>query len=215
MLLQETSAMDERRGLLSHIDGEVRALCESGRFDDATTLTIRGYGPAVLGYLRVLHDDDDAADVFSAFAERLWRAFPSFQWRCALQTWVYLIARRESLRFRKRGAHQLRREPNVELEKLPAHLRTETASILHTEKRKRLLALRDELAREDQELLVLRLDRRMSWADVAMTLLDDPDADTETLRRESARLRKRFQALKERLVTLGREKGFLPSPDDE
>jgi hypothetical protein len=47
-------------------------------------------------------------------------------------------------------------------------------------------------------LLVLRVDRAMSWKDVARVLaeIDDDDSD-EAVSRRAARLRKRWQSLKE------------------
>lgn len=51
---------------------------------------------------------------------------------------------------------------------------------------------------EDRMLLVLRLDREMSWTEVARVLTDDAaDADVS---REAARLRKRFERVKAKLA---------------
>ena len=53
---------------------------------------------------------------------------------------------------------------------------------------------------EDQELLLLRVDRELEFSEIAMILLSDGDSpDEAAVARESARLRKRFQLLKERL----------------
>ncbi len=44
-------------------------------------------------------------------------------------------------------------------------------------------------------------------------MLDDPAATSEALKRESARLRKRFQLVKEKLLELGREAGLVGGDD--
>ena len=53
--------------------------------------------------------------------------------------------------------------------------------------------------------------RRLSWNDLAQVLHEDEGAPLEgaALTREAARLRKRFQLVKERLYEMGREAGLL------
>ncbi len=50
-------------------------------------------------------------------------------------------------------------------------------------------------------LLILRVDRNLAWDEIALVMADEPETlDKEGRKRESARLRKRFQLIKERLV---------------
>ena len=58
-------------------------------------------------------------------------------------------------------------------------------------------------------ILVLRLDRGLSWNEVALVTLGEEGASAEALRRESARLRKRFQDLKEELRVRAQRAGLL------
>lgn len=55
--------------------------------------------------------------------------------------------------------------------------------------------IRDELAEDDRELLVLRVDRQMAYQDIARVTLGDDAAEVEVAKR-SAALRKRFERLK-------------------
>ena len=68
--------------------------------------------------------------------------------------------------------------------------------------------LREELPAEDQALLILRVDKQLDWNELAQVLSEDELAG-DALRRESARLRKRFQMIKERLRKRAEEEGLL------
>jgi RNA polymerase sigma-70 factor (ECF subfamily) len=61
------------------------------------------------------------------------------------------------------------------------------------------------LSPEDRELLVLRVDRGLAWNDLARVLSEeDGELDGPAITREAARLRKRFQVLKDRLREMAR-----------
>jgi len=102
------------------------------------------------------------------------------------------------------------------LEEVAAAVRTETLGFLRTEKRTRLQALRDTLPEEDRMLLVLRVDRNLEWNELARVLAGEgqegdggtPLADAEVTR-EAARLRKRFQLLKEKLREMAKGEGLI------
>ena len=98
------------------------------------------------------------------------------------------------------------------LEGVAHAVRTETLAFLRTEKRTRLQALRDSLPEEDRMLLVLRVDRQLAWNDLARVLHEADEGtplDDAAIAREAARLRKRFQVLKEKLVEAGRREGLV------
>ncbi|MBC7974838.1 MAG: hypothetical protein H7138_07600 [Myxococcales bacterium] len=168
----------------------------------ATTIVLRELGPELFGFLTGVLGDVDADEVFSALSVRLWRSLSGFQGRCTLRTWVYVLARHELGRFRK-GARRYAdaRVPISALEDVLAVARSTTRSTLATEKRVKLTSFRDELPVEDRTLLILRVDRNLAWDDIALAFADNPEAfSDEERKRESARLRKRFQLVKERLV---------------
>ena len=89
-------------------------------------------------------------------------------------------------------------------------VRTQTVEFLRTEKRTRLQALRDALPEEDRMLLVLRVDRQLAWNELARILGEGGEGlDAQALGREAARLRKRFQLVKDRLRELAKKEGLI------
>ncbi len=186
----------------------IRAKWEQRDLAAAADLAIRGYGPEIYGFLVAFHrDDEDASEVWSRVTERLWAGLDRFGWHSSFRTWVYAIARNASIRYRQEKKR--RREealPEGSQVDLALRIRTDTASWLRTSARDRFAALRDSLPEDDRMLLVLRVDKDLAWNDLARVMLPEDAAplDEETLRREAARLRKRFQHVKERLLELKR-----------
>jgi RNA polymerase sigma-70 factor (ECF subfamily) len=91
-------------------------------------------------------------------------------------------------------------------------VRTATRSALGTENRSKLVRLREELTVEDRTLLVLRVDRKLEFSEIALAFATNLDTFTdEDKKRESARLRKRFQLVKQQLVSRARKEMGEPS----
>jgi RNA polymerase sigma-70 factor (ECF subfamily) len=198
-----------------HDEAAIRASFAAGDLRAVTTAALRKYGPELFGFLVGLHKDyDTASDAFAMFSERLWVTMPQFDWRCSLRTWCYRLARNAAIDLlrgeRCRGKNHVHLCSAPEVLEVATRVRTETLSFLRTEKRTALERLRDELAEEDRVLLILRADRELEWAEVALVLAE-PSATVEDaeLKREAVRLRKRFQLVKERLRALGRARGLL------
>jgi RNA polymerase sigma-70 factor (ECF subfamily) len=82
---------------------------------------------------------------------------------------------------------------------------------LRTVNKDRFTQLRDELELDDQTLLTLRVDRDLSWNEVARILSDDEIDDEDALTRASARLRQRFKKLKEHLRERAKATGLIPT----
>ena len=81
-----------------------------------------------------------------------------------------------------------------------------------------LAAIRAALDDDERALLVLRVDRQMSWNDVARVMASDDDGDSDgQLAKVAARLRKRFQSVKEtirkRAIATGLIQSIDPDPD--
>jgi RNA polymerase sigma-70 factor (ECF subfamily) len=197
------------------LERQVRSLCERGDPSAAATLAIRGYGPELLGFLVAVHrGEPEATECFSEVCEILWRGLPGFAWESSLRTWAYAVARNVSRTRRRDAARRDRRAAGGDsmLEGVAQAVRTETLSYLRTEKRSRLVALRDRLPEEDRMLLVLRVDRKLEWNELARVLGSKAGAggpDSATLAREAARLRKRFQLVKDRLRELARREKLV------
>ena len=186
-----------REGRDLDIAADVRAALERGEPTAATTRALQGYGPQILGYLLAMSASEaDAHDAFALFCEQLWRGLPGFRWQSSLRTWSYVLAR-DALQ-RQQGKAPARHGPHValsdapELQAIAARARTGTAEYLRTETRSRLSALRDRLDPDDRTLLILRVERRMPWRDIAEVLA----APGDPLDRRAATLRKRFERLK-------------------
>lgn len=189
----------------------IRDCQAQNEFSKATTTALDGYGPEVFGYLLAILDNRGAAEeVFSIFAESLWVALPKFRWQSSFRTWAYSLARHALARFHE-DPHRKRATPlsqHPELSNLQAQLRTRTRSYLRTEVKNRMTALRSHLSEEDQTLLILHVDRGLSFPEVATVLLGD-DANASQITRKTAALRKRFERVKERLRKLAKNEGML------
>jgi RNA polymerase sigma-70 factor (ECF subfamily) len=203
--------MDEAKQ--REIEAEIRRLCDASDHDGATTAALRSYGPEIFGFLVALHrDEEDAAEVFSQVSERIWKGLPKFQWGSSFRTWAYVVARNTSYRYRKNAR---RERGNVPLsvvsaaDQMVARVRTETKSFLKTEQKDKFAAVRETLSPEEQTLLILRIDRGLQWDELARVMMDDEETATEeVLKKEAARLRKRFQLLKDKLLVLKGKAGF-------
>lgn len=185
---------------------EVSDQLAAGNLTGATELALKAYGREIYGFLCTLERDDDlAADAFSQLAEDVWRGLSGFAWQCPLRTWMYTLARNASHRLH-RGVKRIQ-VPLSQAPELAQLTRTQTQSFLRTDAKDKFARIRAMLPPEDEALLVLRVDKNLEWNDLARVL---SGASTEAdLKRESARLRKRFQLLKEKLVELGRQEGLV------
>lgn len=198
----------------------IHACALNGQYADAASLAIRHYGPEMLDFLSALHrDQTQAADVFCLWAEGVWRGFLSFNWRCSLRTWLYAVARLSSLRYRRDLRRQRARQVSVpelsELVDIAAELRSNTPWYEKSEPRSRFVELRSQLEPDDQLMLILRVERRLSWQEVARIMLEgalDQEPSAAELGQAAVRLRKRFQMVKGRLWELGRQQGLLENP---
>lgn len=188
------------------VERDVRALCDAGDHAAAATAALRGYGPELYSFLAAIHRDD-ADDVFSEVSARMWRGIPKFAWQSSLRTWAYTIARNTSLTVRSKGKREVALDDS-EAAKLAVEVRTATKSYLRTEAKTKFAEIRSALPVEDQELLILRVDRGLDWKELAQTLAD-AELDEAALKREAARLRKRFSVLKDKLLEAGRAAGLV------
>lgn len=184
----------------AEVERLVQADCRDDRLAEAATRTLRAYGPEVLGFLvAVLRDERDAGEVYARACADLWSGLPRFRWESSMRTWLYTLAR-NAAHAHRRDPHRRRRvalDDHPEVQDIPARDRTATAPYLQSESKLRVRRLRESLSPDDQMLLILRIDRDMSWNDIARVMGDGDD-----LVRAAAALRKRFERVKERLRTL-------------
>ncbi len=179
----------------------------------AVTIALEGYGPEVMGFLvAFMRDADAGGDVFSQFCEDVWNGLGRFRWEGALRAWVYAVARHAAVRYR-RTSYERRRRPLDQaqaLTQLEERIRTQTIEFLRTENRSAVDQLREQLAPDERALLILRLDRKLAWNEIAEIMADEgAPKSAETLRRDAATLRKRFERVKDRLRELAKASGLL------
>lgn len=185
-------------------DRRIERLLTAGDLRAAATAVIETYGPPVLNYLRaVLRDEDLAGDAFSLFAEWVWSAIGKFRGASTMRTWAFGVAWNAQQRvrndaWRRRG----RRFRAGEAARLAADIRTHSA-LRRDREAETLKSLRSDLTAEEQNLLVLRIEQKLEWSEIALVLSSDGAAVT------TATLRKRFERLKERIGRLARERGLM------
>ncbi|CAN5296370.1 hypothetical protein BH11MYX1_BH11MYX1_49000 [soil metagenome] len=183
---------------------ELRALAASGDHERATTETLRAYGPELIGWLcSVLPVEANAEDAFSWLSEELWKSLTRFDGRCSLRTWCYMLARHAATRIRQLPSREILVSQIPSINHVATHIWNTTRRDEH-----RLRAvyaeIRAALPEEDQVLLVLRVDRDLTWRDIALVLLGE-DADSEAVTKRAASLRKQFERVKARLRELAAE----------
>lgn len=186
------------------IEDRVRALLAAEDRPGAATAAIQEYGPPVLRYLRsLLRDEDDASDAFSIFAENVWRGLPTWRGEGSLKAWCFRLAwnaatnlRNEA--WRRRGRRFFTGEASALVEEI------RTRSHLKVERQRQALdKLRESLEAEEVSLLTLRVDQKLSWAEIA----DVVSAYGERV--EPAALMKRFERLKGRLARMAKDQGLI------
>ncbi len=194
------------------LEPRIRATCDAGDHTVAAALVVERYGPELLGFIMSrLRSESDAHEVFSIFCEDLLAGIPRFEWRSSVRAWAYTLARHAAVRYVKAPANRRdRRVPLSHVPELAERVRTTTAVYRKTEVKSRMRALREQLPDEDQTILILRVDKGLSWREVALVLCDETTPpDDLTLGREAARVRKRFQLAKDRLRELAQADGLL------
>src|SRR6185503_19513911 len=120
------------------------------------------YGPEILGILVAhLRSTSDAGEVFSLFAEDLWRGLPGFQWRCTLRAWAHRIARNAAVRWATAGDR--RPERNVPIEssvlELADQVRSSTLVYLRTDVKSEVRRLREGFQLATEKLRELARER--------------------------------------------------------
>ncbi len=199
----DTSPMVRRssdlRASIDHIDSQILASCQQENYDAATRLILAGYRRSVCSYLSVRARDRACADeAFSLFLEDIWRGLPGFRFQCKVHAWVFTIARNALCRQMKARWRWGSRHVSLESqeERLEARQFADVAGVMAG----RIWPLVATLPPHDLSLLGKRIALSMAWKEIALEGLSAPElADETSLERESARLRKRYQLLVERL----------------
>ena len=196
------------------LEQRIRSRLEGGNKKQAATLLLEGYGREILGFLvSRLRDREVASEVFSMFTEDLWRGMDRFRWQCSARVWAYTLARHAASHYirdaRRRRARDLPISRAGPLSEIEGRIRTATRTSARTETRNRIAQLRERLSLDDQTLLILRINRKLTWTEIAQVMFhEDEVTDDSVLERDAVRLRKRYQTAKERLRKMALEAGL-------
>jgi RNA polymerase sigma-70 factor (ECF subfamily) len=177
------------------LDERVVALLGAGARADAATAAIRELGPAVLRYVRaLLRDEADANDAFSYWAESVWSGLPQFRGDASLRTWSLRLAYHAALAVVDHAwRRRVRPFTTGEASRLAETLRTASAVRVERQRRKVDAAIA-KMTTEQQTLLSLRVDQRLSWEEIADVL------STDARRLDAKTVAKRYERLKARLA---------------
>ncbi len=199
--------------LVVDVETEMARLRRAGRLKDVASLAIESYGSEVLSFLQtMLRDHEDSNDAFAQACEDLWKGLPRFEGRASIKTWFYTLARHAASRLRRSSRRRRLAAPLSEIPELAEQVRSHTRPHLKTEVKRGFAAIRDSLDDDDRMLLVLRVDRAMSWSDVARVMAGEDEFDSSaTIARAAARLRKRFQTVKETIRERAAAIGLIAS----
>ncbi|HTV24576.1 MAG TPA: hypothetical protein VMG12_38055 [Polyangiaceae bacterium] len=197
---------------------EIRAAFDAGRMQDAATAILSVYGDEILSFIHSrLRDRVDSDEAFAMFGEDLWNGLPSFAWRSSVRTWAYTLARNATVRYAstsdRRPGRNLPLSCPGAVAALVQRVRDTTECYKRTAVKDTFRALREQLDLEDQTLLILRVDRNLSWRELAQALSGSVDLDEPSIERESARLRKAFERVKRELKRLSEDQGLLKRDD--
>jgi RNA polymerase sigma-70 factor (ECF subfamily) len=191
--------------LKAEVEAQIGRQLDAGDLSGAATTIVRGYGSETLSYLTAVSRDPCLAEeVFSAITEDLWRGLPGFRRECSARTWLYRLAYNALQRQRSDPFRRRQRAISRELQQVADEVRSKTAPFLRTEVKDGVARLREQLSRAEQTLLILRVDRNLSWREVGVIMAE---GDTPL---GEATLAKRFQRVKDKLRRLAAEAGLLP-----
>jgi RNA polymerase sigma-70 factor (ECF subfamily) len=202
------------------LEERIRAYCDAGDKKRAATALLEGYGRELVGFLIAhLRDRDAATEVFSQFTEDLWRGLDGFRWQCTARVWSYTLVRHAASRYikdaRRRRGRQVPLSRAGPLSEIEQKIRTATLAAARTESRSRIAQLRDGLPTADRTLLILRVNRKLGWKEIARVMVHEGEtvAD-EVLEKEAVRLRKRYQLAKDKLRRMAEEQGLVAPEGD-
>jgi RNA polymerase sigma-70 factor (ECF subfamily) len=177
--------------------------------DELAALALESYGGELYGFVvHVVGEPVRAADVFSRTIEDFWRGLPSFAGGCSVRIWLYRLAHQASVQHHRSPWRRVPSAGSSAPSQRAAAAHTVTAS-RRSELDDRWRELRCELSPEDRALLVLRVDRGLAWHDIAQVMRSESSDDSaDAVTREAARLRTRFQLLKDQLRVRARAAGL-------
>ena len=183
------------------LEGRIADALAAGDRAAAATEGIRGYGRELLRYLGSLLGDEDA---FAETCAKIWRGLADFRSDSSFRTRAYRIAwntSRDHARDARRRHQRVRRLDTAEAEELAEKI---SRSLGRTSPDVRLARIAARLDLEERSLLLLRVERRLSWKDIARVLSDAGDpVDDVAVRKRFDRLKKKIRKLADERLASG------------
>jgi DNA-directed RNA polymerase specialized sigma24 family protein len=168
--------------------GRVRTLLGARDDAGASREALLAYGPEIYGFvLGVLEDPASATSLYADVQKRMETELGGFVQRCSLRTWLYVLARRELRDRRLQG-----RNATVSRAPLMSGDRRMTPS-------NAISNLRTSLTQEEHELLILRVDRKLTWRDLALTELGERAVASDQIAMAMHVVRERVESVIQRL----------------
>lgn len=193
---------------------EMREAFDAGNLERVATRVLVAYGREISSFLAArTQSRSDADEIFSMFTENVWAGLPGFGWRCSMRTWCYVLAHNALRQYaaspqRRQGRNVALSCPGV-VSQLVEDLRTATRPYQQTDVKDSFRKLRERLSEEEQLLLLVRIDRAMSFREIALMSLGDVNSDVDSVSREETRLRQAFTRLKANFRRIAEEEGLL------
>lgn len=197
----------------AEIEGQVQSALGARDVRLAATRALESFGPDVLRFLSARLGDRARAEVaYLQFGEDLWVGLPAFRWDVSLRAWMFVLARAVAIRVTRKRPRDCELPAGFAgYPQLRDHVRTTTARFLRTEVKDRMREIRQQLDEYDQTLLILRIDRKLEWSELAVVMNEvSSEAGLPDVEGASARLQKCFQGAKKRLRMLAEAEGLLP-----
>jgi RNA polymerase sigma-70 factor (ECF subfamily) len=190
--------LEERVGA-DPIETRIRVVMAYADWRTATRLVLDAYGAELFGFaMSITANEIDAEDVFAHAAADVLRQLPSFRGDCSVRAWTYRLVRHAWLRQLR---EPVRRRALADAPELAERARTITQTFRQPEIKEALDAIRGDLGPEDQTLLILRVDRRLTWREIARVLSPPEVTNDEAITKRAVMLRKRFDKLKQELAS--------------
>jgi RNA polymerase sigma-70 factor (ECF subfamily) len=186
---------------------------ERGEIKEAAAAAIEAFGPEILGFLvAVARDERLAGESFSQFCQDLWTDMPAFRGETSFRTWAYRLARNAWLRLLREPRLQktVTHSDSPHISNVERRVKTLSLPHLESEAERQVSKLRKSLDPEDHALLILHIDRQMSWSEIGQVMISAEEAsDQGAVERRAAALRERFDQVTENLKKQARKHKLL------
>lgn len=194
---------------VASLDARVLERCASGEAQQAAALAIDAFAKEIQSFLAHSVGVELGREAFGEYCLDVCSGVARFAARSSLRTWCYTVARHAAQRVSQRERRHLRQADSAAISSLEAPVRGSTVPWLRTENKDKVRELRAALSQRERMLLALRVDRAMSWSEVAAILEPCAEYDLAAQRRSASRVRKQFERCIERLRELAAQHGVL------